>query len=47
MFSTATLIYLIGALLVGILVGFLVIIVAQILQVLAFFSLPRTVPGAA
>ncbi len=46
MFSTAALIYLIGALLVGVLIGFLVIIVAQILQVLAFFSLPKTLPVA-
>ncbi len=47
MFNTAALIYLIGSLLVGVFFfGFLLIIVAQILQVLAFFSLPETVPGA-
>ena len=46
MFNTAALIYLIGSLLVGVFfVGFLLIIVAQILQVLAFFSLPTRTPA--
>ncbi len=47
MFNTAALIYLIGSLLVWVFfVGFLLIIVAQILQVLAFFSLPTRAPAA-
>jgi uncharacterized membrane protein len=43
MFSTAALIYLIGAALTIFLVGFLLIFVAQILFVVAFFSIPETV----
>ena len=46
MFNTAAFIYLIGSLLVWVFfVGFLLIIVAQILQALAFFSLPDHPPA--
>jgi len=41
MFSTAALLYLIGAVLVVIMVGFVVIFVAEILQAVAFFSIPE------
>ncbi len=42
MFATAGLLYLIGAALTIILVGFIVIFVAQILNIVAFFSIPDT-----
>ncbi len=41
MFNTAALLYLIGAVLAIILVGFIVIYVAEILQTVAFFSIPE------
>jgi uncharacterized membrane protein len=44
MFRTAALLYLIGAITVVILVGFAIIFVAEILQVVAFFSLPEAPP---
>ncbi len=44
LFSTAALLYLIGAALTIILIGFVLIFVAQILLVVAFFSLPDTPP---
>ncbi|MBM3898502.1 MAG: DUF996 domain-containing protein [Thaumarchaeota archaeon] len=47
MFGTAALLYLIGAVLTIVLVGFLVIFVAAILQVVAFFSIPENPPQAA
>lgn len=43
MFRTAALVYLIGAALAIILVGFLVILIAQILFIVAYFSIPDTV----
>jgi len=43
MFRTAALVYFIGAILTIILVGFLVLIIAQILLVIAFFSISDTV----
>ncbi len=47
MFNTAAFIYMIGSRLVWVFfVGFVLIIVSQILQVLAFLSLPETVPGS-
>ncbi len=46
LFSTAALIYLIGAILIIVLVGFLVILVAQVIQTIAFFSLPSRPPAA-
>lgn len=42
MFSTAALLYFIGAILVIILVGFIIIFVAEILFVVAFFSIQET-----
>lgn len=45
LFSTAALIYLIGAILVGVLVGLLVILVAQVIQTVAFFSMPAASPA--
>ena len=44
LFGTAALIYLIGAALAIVLVGFVLIFVSQILQIVAFFSLPEQVP---
>lgn len=44
MFSTAALLYLIGAALTIILVGFVLLFVAQILLIVAFFSIPDQVP---
>ncbi len=43
--STAALLYLIGAILTIILVGFILIFVAEILFIVAFFSIPDTLPG--
>ncbi|BAA30425.1 DUF996 domain-containing protein [Pyrococcus horikoshii] len=43
MFKTAGLIYFIGALLIIVAIGFLVIIIAAILEVVAFFSLPEEI----
>jgi uncharacterized membrane protein len=43
MFQTAALIYLIGAALTIILVGFILVFVAEILFVVAFFSIPETI----
>ena len=45
LFGTAALLYLIGAALTIILIGFVLIFVAQILLVVAFFSLPETPPA--
>ena len=44
MFRTAALVYFIGAALTIILVGFIVLLVAQILLVIAYFSIPDTLP---
>jgi uncharacterized membrane protein len=44
MFGTASMIYLIGAALTIILVGFVLIFVAQILYIVAFFSIPDKAP---
>jgi uncharacterized membrane protein len=46
MFSTAALLYLIGAVLTIVLVGFIILFVAQILFIVAFFSLPEQMPMA-
>jgi uncharacterized membrane protein len=43
MFQTAALIYLIGAALTIVLVGFVLIFVADILFIIAFFSIPETI----
>lgn len=45
MFGTAALVYLIGAVLTIVVVGLVLIFVAEILQVVAFYSLPDQVPG--
>ncbi len=46
LFGTAALLYLIGAALAIILVGFVLIFVAQILLIVAFFSIPEQIPMA-
>jgi uncharacterized membrane protein len=45
MFQTAGLVFFIGAILTIVLIGFLVLIIAQILLLVAFFSIPDTVPS--
>jgi hypothetical protein len=45
MFGTAGLLYLIGAATTIVLVGFIILFVAQILLVVAFFSIPSQLPG--
>jgi len=45
LFGTAALLYLIGAILVIVFVGFILIFVAAILQTIAFFSIPETLPS--
>ena len=47
MFGTAALLYLIGAALSIVLVGFVLIFVAEILNIVAFFSLPDSLPQTA
>jgi uncharacterized membrane protein len=44
MFQTTGLLYLIGAALTIILVGFLILLIAEILQIVAFFSIPEQLP---
>ncbi len=46
LFGTGALIYLIGSILTIIIVGFFLIFIAQILFIVAFFSLPDNPPGA-
>jgi uncharacterized membrane protein len=46
LFRTGALLYFIGAILTIILVGFVLIFIAQILFIIAFFSLPDNPPGA-
>jgi len=47
LFKTTALINLIGAITVIIIIGFLIILVAKIIEIVAFFSLPDTLPKAA
>jgi len=44
MFNTTGLLYLIGAALTIVLVGFIILFVAEILQIIAFFSIPEQTP---
>ncbi|TMI13513.1 DUF996 domain-containing protein [Candidatus Bathyarchaeota archaeon] len=44
MFQTTGLLYLIGAALTIVLVGFLILLIAEILQIVAFFSIPEQLP---
>ncbi len=44
MFRTAALLYLIGAVLVIVFIGFFIIFIAEILQAVAFFSIPEEAP---
>jgi len=44
-FRTAGTLYFVGAILTIILVGFIILLVADILQIIAFFGIPDTVPG--
>jgi uncharacterized membrane protein len=46
LFGTGALLYFIGSILTIILVGFILIFIAQILFIVAFFSLPDNPPGA-
>jgi uncharacterized membrane protein len=46
-FGTTALLYLIGAFTMIILIGFLIIIIAMILEIVAFFSLPDQLPAKA
>ncbi len=46
MFSTTGTLYLVGAVLTIVFVGFIIIFVAEILQAVAFFSIPEKVPQA-
>jgi uncharacterized membrane protein len=46
MFHTAGLLYLIGAVTAIVLVGFIIIFIAFILQIVAFFSMPENLPQA-
>lgn len=45
MFHTTGLLYLIGAALTIIIVGLLIVLIAEILQIVAFFSIPDQLPG--
>ncbi len=47
MFSTVALLYIIGAVLTIIIIGALIIFIAAILEIVAFFSLPDSAPGRA
>lgn len=47
LFKTTALIYLIGAITLIVLIGGLIILVAKIIEIIAFFSLPDTLPKAA
>jgi len=44
MFHTTGLLYLIGAALTIVIVGFLILLIAEILQIVAFFSIPDQLP---
>ena len=44
MFGTAALVYLIGAILLIVIVGFVLIFIAEILMIVAFFSIPEQPP---
>jgi len=44
MFNTTALLYLIGAALTIVIVGFIILFVAEILQIIAFFSIPEQPP---
>lgn len=46
MFNTTGLLYLIGAALTIVLVGLLIVLIAEILQIVAFFSIPEQMPPA-
>ncbi|UCH72377.1 MAG: DUF996 domain-containing protein [Thermoplasmatales archaeon] len=46
LFATTGLIYLIGAALLIIVIGVIVLLIAQIMQIIAFFSLPDKLPAA-
>ncbi len=47
LFSTAGILYIVGAILAIIIIGFIIILVAIILQIIAFFSLPAQLPQQA
>ena len=44
MFSTVALLYIIGAILTVIMIGVFIILIAAILEIVAFFSLPDSTP---
>ena len=45
MFRTAGMLYFVGAILTIVLVGFVILLIAAILQIVAFFSIPESPPG--
>jgi len=45
MFHTTGLLYLIGAALTIVIVGLLIVLIAEILQIVAFFSIPEQLPS--
>ena len=45
LFTTTGLIYLIGAATLIIVIGFIIILIAEVLQIIAFFSLPEKIEG--
>ncbi|WP_297439040.1 DUF996 domain-containing protein [Thermococcus sp.] len=47
MFGTVALLYIIGAVLTIVVIGVILILIAAILEIVAFFSLPDSVPGKA
>ncbi len=47
MFSTVALLYIIGAVLTIVVIGAILILIAAILEIVAFFSLPDSIPGKA
>lgn len=47
MFHTVALLYIIGAVLTIVLIGVFLVLIAAILEIVAFFSLPDSVPGKA
>lgn len=47
MFHTVALLYIVGAVLTIVLIGALLLLIAAILEVIAFFSLPDSVPEKA
>ena len=45
-FKTTSTVYFIGAITTIILIGFLIIFIAKIIEIVAFFSIPETLPAS-